>query len=49
MKGFWIVLRYGQFDYGESKYRDPETQGSILRAPGPKNPKKGQNFKVIIL
>ena len=38
----------GQFDHGESENHGPETPGSILRAPRPKNLRKGQNFKVII-
>ena len=38
---FWIAVTVqGQFDHGKSKNRGPETLGSILRAPGPKNLKK---------
>ena len=44
---FRIVL-YGQYDHGESENRGAETQGSILRALGTKDPENGQNFKVII-
>ena len=36
-------------DHEESENRGPETEGIILKAPGPKYPKKGQNLKVIIL
>ena len=46
---FWIELKgQGQFYQGESENRGIETLGSIFRAPGPKNLKKGQNFNVII-
>ena len=44
-----IILSEGQFDHGESENRGPETLGSISRAPGPKNVKKGQNFIIIYL
>ena len=37
-----------QYNHGESENCGPETVGSILRAQGPKDPKKGKNFKVII-
>ena len=41
----WIDLDL--IDHGESKNFGPDTLGSILRTKGPKNLKKGQNFKVI--
>ena len=34
---FWVhIPGLGQIDHEESENRGPETQGSILRAPGPK-------------
>ena len=45
---FWIVLLgLSQIDHGESKKHGFETLGCNIRAPEPKNLRKGQNFKVI--
>ena len=39
IKDFWIAnLGKGQYDYGETENRGPETLGSIIKAPWLKAP-----------
>ena len=47
-KDFWIaILGNGKYDHSESEYCGHESLVSIHRALGPKDLKKGLNFKVI--
>ena len=43
-----FLLIQGKIDHGESKKNGFETLGCNLRAAGPKNHEKSQNFKVVI-